>query len=213
MKVNADHQKASDDRHERQLLDRIAGNDRDAFDELFRVYHPRLFRFVFRMTASYRTADEIVNDILLVVWQSAHTFRGDSKVSTWIFGIAYRRSLRQLRKRKFTTVPISDDTAVDENSHKRIEREDWVRRGIDELPLKQRLTVMLVYYLGLTYEETAAATGSPVNTVKTRMFHARRKLRDYLSKSAGETAQSAGTRPLGGKTRPLGGNPPAGGRS
>ncbi len=185
MKVNVDHESASDDRHERQLLDRIAGNDRDAFDELFKVYHPRLFRFVFRMTASYRTADEIVNDILLVVWQSAHTFRGDSKVSTWIFGIAYRRSLRQLRKRKFTTVPISDDTAVDENSHKRIEREDWVRRGIDELPPKQRLTVMLVYYLGLTYEETAAATGSPVNTVKTRMFHARRKLRDYLSISAG----------------------------
>ena len=185
MKVNVDHESASDDRRERQLLDRIAGNDRDAFDELFKVYHPRLFRFVFRMTASYRTADEIVNDILLVVWQSAHTFRGDSKVSTWIFGIAYRRSLRQLRKRKFTTVPISDDTAVDENSHKRIEREDWVRRGIDELPPKQRLTVMLVYYLGLTYEETAAATGSPVNTVKTRMFHARRKLREYLSISAG----------------------------
>ena len=198
MKVNLDHESASDDRHERQLLDRIAGDDRDAFDELFKVYHPRLFRFVFRMTASYRTADEIVNDILLVVWQSARTFRGDSKVSTWISGIAYRRSLRQLRKRKFTTVPISDDTAVDENSHKRIEREDWVRRGIDELPPKQRLTVMLVYYLGLTYEETAAATGSPVNTVKTRMFHARRNLREHLSQSAGEPAHSAGTRPQEG---------------
>lgn len=189
MKVNADHQNANDDRREQLLLERIVGNDRDAFDELFRVYHPRLFRFVFRMTASYGTADEIVNDVLLVIWQSAHTFRGDSKVSTWIFGIAYRRSLRQLRKRKFTTVPISDDTAVDENSHKRIEREDWVRRGIDELPPKQRLTVMLVYYLGLTYEETAAATSSPVNTVKTRMFHARRKLREYLSMSAGTRPQ------------------------
>lgn len=185
MKVNADPKSASDDRRERQLLDRIAEHDRDAFDELFRVYHPRLFRFVFRMTASYRSADEIVNDILLVVWQSAGTFRGDSKVSTWIFGIAYRQSLRQLRKRKVTTVPMSEDTAVDENSQQRMEREDWVRRGIDELPLKQRLTVMLVYYLGLSYEETAAATGAPVNTIKSRMFHARRKLRAYLSKSAG----------------------------
>ena len=93
MKVNADHESASDDRHERQLLDRIAGDDRDAFDELFKVYHPRLFRFVFRMTASYRTADEIVNDILLVVWQSAHTFRGDSKVSTWNqLGLDVKRS-------------------------------------------------------------------------------------------------------------------------
>ena len=186
MEVTANHDKASDDRRERQLLDRIADRDREAFDKLFRAYHPRLFRFVFRMTASYRASDEVVNDILLIVWQSAHTFRGDSRVSTWIFGIAYRQSLRHLRSRKMRTVPISDDTIVDTGSNQRIEREDWVRRGISELPPKQRLTVMLVYYLGLTYEETAAATGSPVNTIKTRMFHARRKLREYLVEVAGE---------------------------
>ena len=179
MKANADHGNASDDRRERQLLERITHRDREAFDELFKVYHPRLFRFVFRMTASYRTADELVNDVLLVVWQSAHTFRGDAKVSTWIFGIAYRQALRRLRKRKYTTVPIDDITA-EGYSNNRLEREDWVRRGIDRLPPKQRLAVMLVYFLGLTCEETAAATGSPVNTIKTRMFHARRKLREYL---------------------------------
>ena len=180
MKANAGHGNANDDRLERQLLERIAHRDREAFDELFRVYHPRLFRFVFRMTASYRTADELVNDVLLVVWQSAHTFRGDAKVSTWIFGIAYRQALRRLRKRSYTTVPMADDFIDNGDSNNRLEREDWVRRGIDRLPPKQRLTVMLVYYLGLTCEETAAATGSPVNTIKTRMFHARRKLREYL---------------------------------
>ena len=185
MHVTADHERASDDRRERQLLDRIADRDRGAFNELFRAYHPRLFRFVFRITASYRASDEVVNDILLIVWQSAHTFRGDSRVSTWIFGIAYRQSLRHLRKRKITTIPISDDKLVDAGPDKRIEREDWVRRGISKLPPKQRLTIMLVYYLGLTYEETAAATGSPVNTIKTRMFHARRKLREYLAEIAG----------------------------
>jgi len=179
MKLNTGHGNASDDRLERQLLERIAHRDREAFDEMFKLYHPRLFRFVFRMTASYRIADELVNDILLVVWQSAHTFRGDAKVSTWIFGIAYRQALRRLRKRKYTTVPIDDITA-EGYSNNRLEREDWVRRGIDRLPPKQRLAVMLVYFLGLTCEETAAATGSPVNTIKTRMFHARRKLREYL---------------------------------
>ncbi len=185
MHVTADHKRASDDRRERQLLDRIADRDREAFDEMFRAYHPRLFRFVFRITASYRASDEVVNDILLIVWQSAHTFRGESRVSTWIFGIAYRQSMRHLRTRKFKTIPISDDNIVDSGSDKRIEREDWVRRGISRLPPKQRLTVMLVYYLGLTYEETAAATDAPVNTIKTRMFHARRKLREYLSDHEG----------------------------
>jgi len=186
MKVNANHEKASDDRQERQLLDRIADRDREAFDELFRAYHPRLFRFVFRITASYRASDELVNDILLIVWQSAGTFRGESRVSTWIFGIAYRQSLRHLRTRKILTVPLADDTVVDTGSNQRIEREDWVRRGISKLPPKQRMTVMLVYFLGLTYEETAVATDAPVNTIKTRMFHARRKLREYLVEVAGE---------------------------
>lgn len=180
MKANAGHAIASDDRRERLLLGRIADHDRAAFDELFKVYHPRLFRFVFRMTASYRTAEELANDILLVIWRTAGSYRGDAKVSTWIFGIAYRQSLRRLRKRRYTMTTLSDDIAVDENSTARIEREDWVRHGIGRLPPKQRLTVMLVYYLGLTYEETAVATDVSVNTIKTRMFHARRKLRAYL---------------------------------
>lgn len=192
MKAHLDHTKAKDDRRERLLLERIVDRDREAFDELFKAYHPRLFRFVFRMTASYQTSDEIVNDILLTVWQSAHAFRGASKVSTWIFGIAYRQSLSRLRKRKNKTVPISDDIADAENLQQRVEQEDWLQRGILLLPPKQLLTVMLVYYLGLTCEETAAATGSPVNSVKTRMFHARRKLRVYLSKSAGHQSPEDG---------------------
>jgi len=186
MKATAGQASSSDDRRERQLLRRIADFDRDAFDALFRIYQPRLFRFVFRMTASYRTADELASDILLIIWQNANTYRGESKVSTWIFGIAYRQSLRHLRKRRYTTVPMSDDVSIDENSSARIEREDWVRRGINTLPPKQRLTVMLVYYLGLTCEETAAATGTPVNTVKTRMYHARQKLRSYLEDEYGQ---------------------------
>ncbi len=180
MKAKTGHAISSDDRRERLLLGRIAEHDRAAFDELFRVYHPRLFRFVFRMTASYRTAEELANDILLVIWRTADSYRGDAKVSTWIFGIAYRQSLRRLRKRRYTMTTLSDDIAVDENSTARIEQEDWVRHGISRLPPKQRLTVMLVYYLGLTCEETAVATDVSVNTVKTRMFHARRKLRAYL---------------------------------
>ena len=185
MKAKAGHANVSDDRQERELLGRIAGHDRAAFDELFKIYHPRLFRFVFRMTGSYRAADELANDVLLVVWQNADSYRGDARVSTWVFGIAYRKSLRQLRKPKYATTTFLDDIAADENTSARIEREDWVRRGIDRLSPKLRLTVMLVYYLGLTCEETAVATGVPVNTIKTRMFYARQKLRVLLEDGHG----------------------------
>ena len=170
------------------LLRRVANDDREAFVELFENYHPRLFTFLFRLTRSHGSAEELANDVLLTLWKSAGRFRGDSKVSTWVFGIAYRQALAHLRKRKLKLVSFGDNekaaqaaSSIDPNG--RLEREDWVRRGIDELPPKQKLTVMLVYFLGLSCEETASATDVPVSTVKTRMFYARQKMKQYLAAS------------------------------
>lgn len=166
------------------MLRRIADHDRPSFEKLFGAYHSRIFKFVFRLTRSYGAADELANDVLLTVWKSAEKFRGESKVSSWIFGIAYRQSLRYLRKRKPDTVPLFDQDVVANDENSDFERQNWVQQGIQKLPPKQKLTVMLVYYLGLSCEETAVATDSPVSTVKTRMFHARRKMREHLVTSA-----------------------------
>ena len=171
------------DADEQRLLLRIADNDREAFDELFNNYHRRLFTFLFRLTRSHGAAEELTNDVLLTVWKDAGRFRGDSKPSSWILGIAYRKALAHLRKRRVQLVPfVEQNAAVDENGA-RLEREDWVRQGIDALPPKQKLTVMLVYFLGLSCAETAKVSGVPLSTVKTRMFHARKKMKDYLVES------------------------------
>jgi RNA polymerase sigma-70 factor (ECF subfamily) len=171
------------------LLRRIADDDREAFVELFENYHPRLFTFLFRLTRSHGSAEELANDVLLTLWKSAGRFRGESKVSTWVFGIAYRQALTHIRKRKLKLVLFGDNdkaaqvaSSIEPND--RLEREDWVRRGIDELPPKQKLTVMLVYFLGLSCEETSSVTGVPTSTVKTRMFHARRKMKQHLVASS-----------------------------
>lgn len=169
---------------EAALLQRIAAQHRGSFEQLFSCYHPRVFKFVFRLTRSYSAADELANDVLLTVWQSAGQFRAESKVSTWIFGIAYRKSLRYLRKRKLKVFSVLEQDALADDMDSNVERQDWVQQAIQKLPAKQKLTVMLVYYLGLSCEETAAITGSPVSTVKTRMFHARRKLKTHLADSA-----------------------------
>jgi RNA polymerase sigma-70 factor, ECF subfamily len=168
---------------EAQLLKRIADQDRRAFEELFDIYHPRIFAFLFRLTSSHGIAEELANDVLLTLWTDAGRFRGDSKVSTWIFGIAYRQALARLRKRKLKLQLIRDDDAIVSAADGRLEREDWIRQGIERLPPSQRLTVMLVYFLGLTCEETASASGVPLGTVKTRMFHARKKLKEHLTAS------------------------------
>jgi len=169
---------------ERALLELIAAKDRDALSDLYSQYHARLFKFVFRMTRSYSAADELVNDIMLAVWRGAGKFRGDSKPSTWIFGIAYRQALKRLSRKQLSIASHLDVDQLPDTQSRAVEQEDWVRQGLETLPAAQRLAMELVFFLGLSYEEVAAVTECPINTVKTRMFHARRKLKEQLLSSA-----------------------------
>jgi RNA polymerase sigma-70 factor (ECF subfamily) len=176
------------DAEDRALLADVAAADRDALTALYTRYHARLFKFVFRLTRSHTAAEELVNDIMLVVWRSAQNFRGDSKPSTWIFGIAYRQTLKRMSRKKLSIASYFDVDLLADSSAPSFEQEDWVHRGLETLPPTQRLAVELVFYLGLSYEEVASVTDCPVNTVKTRMFHARRKLRQQLQAEAGATS-------------------------
>jgi len=165
---------------EHQLLRSIADDDREAFTELFGIYHPRLFRFLYRLTHSYSISEELVNDIMLLVWRKASAFRGDSKVSTWIFGIAYRQTMKRLSRDKHIGLQLTDDTDSIADRPAVTDDENWVREGLRSLPAIHRVTATLVFYVGLSYEEVAQVSDCPVSTVKTRMFHARRKLREIL---------------------------------
>ena len=180
----------TDDDRERHLLGLVSAGDRAAITQLYRAYHGRLFKFVFRLTNSYSAAEELVNDVMLLVWRKADSFRGDSKVSTWIFGIAYRMALKRMSRTKMHLAPLgdSDEPTVNELSQ---ETEDWIESGLRALSPAHQLTVVLVFYVGLSYEETAIATDCPVNTVKTRMFHARKKLREALVQNTGETLEES----------------------
>lgn len=175
---------ANKDREERALLRSIAGEDRAALTRLYEHYYARLFKFVYRLTRSYSASEELVNDIMLAIWRSAGSFRGDSKPSTWIFGIAYRQALKRMSKKQLSVSSHLDVDQLAGADSDSVEREDWVQRGLDALPAAQRIAVELVFYLGLSYEEVADVTDCPVNTVKTRMFHARRKLKHQLAVSA-----------------------------
>ena len=169
--------------HEAALLRRVAQQDRRAFEELYNAYHRRLSRFLLRLAPRYDFAEEIINDTFWVVWCKAGEFRGASQVSTWIMGIAYRRALRALRDERHS-VAMDRRLGTKELSGGGLEEErdnqDWIARGLCELPEEQRLTLELAYFMGHSCEEIAAITGAPVGTVKARMFHAREKLRRAL---------------------------------
>ena len=169
------------------LIRRVSLRDRGAMRELYLLYHRRLSRFLMRVTQRQDLADEIINDTLMVVWNSAERFRGDSRVSTWIVGIAYRRALKSVRRRRsFEVVELeANDNLVGDDDLQACETREWIEEALDELPVEQRLCLELAYVLGHSCEEIATITSCPVNTVKTRLFHARRKLSVLLPRLAG----------------------------
>ena len=175
---------------ESALLQRIACRDRRALEDLYTRYHRRLSRFMLRLAPRYDFAEEIINDTFWVVWRKAADFRGASLVSTWIMGIAYRRALRALRDERhrsaFDWQPLQDEPAVDEGEAALTQ--DWIAKGLRELPEEQRLTLELAYFMGHSCEEIATISGCPVGTVKARMFHAREKLRRALPSLGGNPA-------------------------
>jgi RNA polymerase sigma-70 factor (ECF subfamily) len=180
--------RVDDDCAERELLRRISCADREAFRDLYLDYHGRLARFLSRITRHHGDVEEIINDVLLIVWESAGDFRGASRVSTWIFGIAYRRALNSMRRstarsRATTRAAESAETHV-EDAAGRTEDHQVLDLALSCLPPEQRLVVILAYRLEYSCEEIAAIAACPVNTVKSRMCHARRKLRTIISAAA-----------------------------
>ena len=177
---------------DRELLRRVSDGDRDAFRDLYLRYHRRLARFLMRLTSGREDAEEIINDTLWIVWQRAGEFRNASRVSTWIMGIAYRRALKLIRRAathaRAMTLQIIDVEPTANDALEAAANRQLLARGLARLPLEQRLVLEFTYYLDHSCEEIAEIMECPVNTVKTRMFHARRKLRTFLNDDAGYAA-------------------------
>lgn len=190
----ANHESDSD----AELLGAVARGDRVAFERLYRQHHARLARFLVHHTAQRDLVDEIINETFWVVWRNAHSFRGDSKISTWIVGIAYRCMLKALRSQPAAPAhsTSAEQPSPDESNHAESESDqrelrDWLQRGLSLLPPDQRMTIELAYYLGQSCEEIAAIMDCAVGTVKARLFHARVRLRNTLPALGGDFPDQA----------------------
>ena len=171
---------------EMALLARVVGGDREAFEELYRLYHPRLTRFLLNLIRRPTLVEEVLNDTMMVVWDRADSFNGASKLSTWIFAIAYRKAMKGLKRQDEAVEDKEAENRVseaaspeDESSRHRINA--LLMRAMDELSVAHRAVVDLTYFHELGYREIATILECPVDTVKTRMFHARRHLRRRLA--------------------------------
>lgn len=182
-RVAADAADAAD----RALLKRVARGDRPAFDALYRQYFGKISRFLGRITRRQELVEETANETLWVVWRKAGDFQGASAVSTWIFGIAYRCTLRSLRDNGPDEAAAVPDNAPDAFAAE--ELSDWIERGLGMLSVEQRAALELAYYHGYSCEEIAAVMSCAVGTVKARMSRARVHLRNVLPALGGDHAQ------------------------
>jgi RNA polymerase sigma-70 factor, ECF subfamily len=186
--------KFSDNESDLRLLARIAHGDRDAFRELYVTYYQPVLRFIHRITRQFDLAQEGVNDVMLVVWGSGNSFGHRSMVSTWIMGIAYRKALKLLeRSRRWSSrVTAVDFHAWPERFEAAVELidnadlRDLLEEALRQLSPEHRGVVELTYFHGCSYQDIAVIADCPVNTVKTRMFHARAKLRKLLPALGGD---------------------------
>jgi RNA polymerase sigma-70 factor (ECF subfamily) len=187
-----------------ELIARIAAGDRKAFEELYGLYHRRLARFLTRLTKRYDVAEEVINDTFYIVWRKAGDFRGDSQPSTWILGIAYRKARNAFRSSSRILAVENPEAPppplTSEESLKTEELRDWLVHALVQLPVEQRLAVELCYELGYSCEEISTIMSCPVNTVKTRLFHARAKLQKLLPALGGTApTDNSGRSSSGGK--------------
>ncbi|HEV8315102.1 MAG TPA: sigma-70 family RNA polymerase sigma factor [Burkholderiaceae bacterium] len=173
------------ERDEVRLVSRIAAGELRAFEELYRIYYPRLTRFLDRVIRRPGIVEEVLNDTMLVVWLRADGYNGSCKVSTWIFAIAYRKALKALQR---FDEPLAEDEsqAADDGPGPEEQAGRWqlreaLTKALDGLSAEHRAVVDLTYFHGLGCREIADIVGCPVDTVKTRMFHARRKLKTLLT--------------------------------
>jgi RNA polymerase sigma-70 factor (ECF subfamily) len=191
--LNSELTERAREHRERELLERIDARDREAMREFYLLYYERLTRFLSRMTRRHELIDEMINDTLFVVWEKAGDFRGDSRVSTWIMGIAYRRGLNLLRAeyraQERMVLPTTEDQPLRDSVAEQYDLAELLERALEGLSPDQRAVLELTYDLGHSCAEIAAIMHCAINTVKTRMFHARNKLRrlvPILAAPAGE---------------------------
>jgi RNA polymerase sigma-70 factor, ECF subfamily len=168
------------------LIGRIANGDRLAMQVLFARHHVRVFRFVVRLVRNESTAEDLISDVFLDVWRQAGRFEGRSAVSTWLLSIARFKALSALRRRPEEVLDeeaagaIEDPSDDPEISLEKKDKSVLIRQCLTGLSAEHREIIDLVYYHEKSVEEVAEIVGIPENTVKTRMFYARKKLAELL---------------------------------
>lgn len=175
------------DQQGRSLLTQIANGDESALTTFYGLYQSTVYRYAMSRMNDSHAASDILADVMVQVWKSAGNFAGNSKVSTWLIGIAHHKVVDMYRKKgraEFTEIDdrIEDDSPIAdlEGLMSRLSDADTLRQAMAALPELHREILHLVFFEDMNYADIANMAGVPEGTIKSRVFNAKNKLKDIL---------------------------------
>jgi RNA polymerase sigma-70 factor, ECF subfamily len=176
-----------DGQSDENLIRAIAAGSQAAMRTLYARHHLRVYHFIVRLGSDTDRAEDLVSEVFLSVWRQADTFENRSQVSTWILSIARFKALTALGRRREPQLDedaiktVADDADTPEQTVLHTDRRAQLRRCIAQMSSDHREVIDLVYYHDKSIEEVAKVLHLPKNTVKTRMFYARKHLARLLA--------------------------------
>lgn len=167
------------------LLHQIARGDEDALRTLYVAYGSSMYAYALRLTRDPDTAEEVVQQCLVAVWQTSGSFRGKSRVVAWLLGIVHHKALNLLRKREDVSldellIPLPAGEEAPARLAEARENQRLIRLGLDQLTSEQRTVLELIFFHHLSMEEASQVLDCPIGTVKSRLFAAKSSLKGVL---------------------------------
>ena len=168
---------------ERELIERCRAGDDSAFGELVDRYKNLVYAMVCRMVPDRSQADDLAQDVFVKVHRGLPYFRGDARLSTWIYRIVSNVCLqaRATGRREPLRVAETVERGANDASFAELELRDRLEKAMEQLPENYRLLIAAHYLQGVQYEALAETLNIPVGTVKTHLYRAKKRLRELMS--------------------------------
>ena len=177
------------DADDRTLVEAFRTGDRAAFDVIVVRHRRNVYQICYRFVNNHEDASDLAQDVFVRAFRGLANFKGDASLATWLYRVAVNACLNRVAVKKPITAPLEAATHVDGRAVNpldevlRVERAEKVKAAIDQLPPKQKATLMLRVYQECSHEEIATALGSTVGAVKANFFHALKNLKRTLERS------------------------------
>ncbi len=177
-----------DIKKEHLLLEKVAQKDKAAFEALYHLLSKPVFHYLYRLLQNRETAEDVLIEVFAVVWKSADRFKGNSRVKTWVFGIARNQAFNELRKKGRYSDQLNDTIKDDksETPFKGFENRQQVQRAISKLSARHREILDLVFFHDSSYAQISRLLKIPENTVKTRVYYAKSALKQIIIEMEGD---------------------------